>query len=183
MRQHRMHTDQGACCQCLLIGREDPDISESVLGILQADGIAVHLGARTVGIEPSDGGIATTLEDATGRRAFTHTAYNDSEICVGMTETEAKAGHKTLVGTMAMEDVSRAYEKGETLGLMKIVVDSDTKAILGAAILGTGGDEAVHCVLDMMYAQGPYTLMQRAMHIHPTISEFIPSLLYDLQAR
>ena len=82
-----------------------------------------------------------------------------------------------------MEDVSRAYEKGETLGLMKIIVDGDTKEILGAAILGTGGDEAVHCVLDLMYAKAPYTLLQRAMHIHPTVSEFIPTLLDDFPAR
>lgn len=73
-----------------------------------------------------------------------------------MTEAEARAsGRRTLIGAMPMEDVSRAYEKGETLGLMKIVVDSDTKEILGAAILGTGGDEAVHCVLDLMYAKAP----------------------------
>ena len=153
------------------------------------------------------------LGECNGRGAFTHTAYNDFEIVaanllddatrstadripayalftdpplgrVGMTEAEARAsGRRTLVGAMPMEDVSRAYEKGETLGLMKIVVDSDTKEILGAAILGTGGDEAVHCVLDLMYAKAPYTLLQRAMHIHPTVSEFIPTLLDDLSAR
>ena len=101
-----------------------------------------------------------------------------------MTEVEARATtRKILVSALPMEDVSRAYEKGETLGLMKIIVDGETKEILGAAILGTGGDEAVHCVLDLMYAKAPYTLLQRAMHIHPTVSEFIPTLLDDLPAR
>jgi pyruvate/2-oxoglutarate dehydrogenase complex dihydrolipoamide dehydrogenase (E3) component len=147
------------------------------------------------------------LGECNGRGAFTHTAYNDSEIVVanlldgaarstadripayalftdlplgraGMTETEARAScPRVLVGAVPMEDVSRAYEKGETLGLMKIIVDGDIREILGAAILGTGGDEAVHCVLDLMYANAPYTLLQRAMHIHPTVSEFIPTLL------
>jgi len=101
-----------------------------------------------------------------------------------MTEVEARATtRKILVSALPMEDVSRAYEKGETLGLMKIIVDGETKEILGAAILGTGGDEAVHCVLDLMYPKAPYTLLQRAMHIHPTVSEFIPTLLDDLPAR
>ena len=81
-----------------------------------------------------------------------------------------------------MEDVSRAYEKSETLGLMKVVVDGETREILGAAFLGTSGDEAVHCVLDTMYAKAPYPVLQRAMHIHPTVAEFIPSLFEDLQA-
>ena len=99
-----------------------------------------------------------------------------------MTQAEAEAGgHRVLVGTVAMEDVSRAYEKGETLGLMKVVVDADTQQILGAAFLGTGGDEVVHCVLDTMYAKAPYPVLQRAMHIHPTVAEFVPTLLEDLQ--
>lgn len=79
-----------------------------------------------------------------------------------------------------MEDVSRAYEKGETEGFMKVLIDAETKLILGATFLGTSGDEAIHCVLDTMYAKAPYTVLQRAMHIHPTVSEFIPSLLGDL---
>lgn len=79
-----------------------------------------------------------------------------------------------------MEDVSRAYEKGETEGFMKVLVDAESKLILGAAFLGTSGDEAIHCVLDTMYAKAPYTVLQRAMHIHPTVSEFIPTLLGDL---
>jgi len=77
--------------------------------------------------------------------------------------------------------VGRAVEKGESQGFMEILVDADSKEILGATILGTGGDEAIHCVLDLMYARAPYTVMQRAMHIHPTVSELIPTLLGELQ--
>ena len=76
-----------------------------------------------------------------------------------------------------MARVGRAFEKGETNGLMKIVVDADSREILGAAVLGTGGDEVVHCVLDAMYAKAPFTVLQRAMHIHPTVSEYVPFLL------
>ena len=79
-----------------------------------------------------------------------------------------------------MKDVSRAFEKGETEGFMKILVDADTEEILGASFLGTSGDEAIHCVLDAMYAKAPYTMLQRAMHIHPTVAEFIPTILGDL---
>jgi pyruvate/2-oxoglutarate dehydrogenase complex dihydrolipoamide dehydrogenase (E3) component len=151
------------------------------------------------------------LGDCNGRGAFTHTSYNDGEIVganllenagrsvrdriyacamyidpplgrAGMTVMEAKAARQSvLVGSIAMEDVSRAYEKSETLGFMKIVVDGKTQEILGAAFLGTSGDEAVHCVLDTMYAKAPYRVLQRAMHIHPTVAEFIPSLLEDLK--
>ena len=83
---------------------------------------------------------------------------------------------------MAMEDVGRAFEKGETQGFMKILVDRDTKQILGASILGVGGDEVIHSILDLMYAKAPYTVMQRAMHIHPTVSELLPTMLGDSQA-
>ena len=99
----------------------------------------------------------------------------------GMTEAEVrKSGRRALVGKIAMEDVSRAFEKGETEGFMKILVDAETKEILGASFLGTGGDEAIHCVLDVMYAKAPYTVLQRAMHIHPTVAEFIPTILGEL---
>ena len=81
---------------------------------------------------------------------------------------------------MAMADVARAIEKGETAGLMKLVVDGETRKILGAAILGTGGDEAIHCILDLMYAGASYTVLQRAMHIHPTVAELLPSLAAEL---
>ena len=100
---------------------------------------------------------------------------------VGMSEADVrKSGRPALIGKLAMEDVSRAFEKGETEGFMKILVDAETKEILGASFLGTSGDEAVHCVLDTMYAKAPYTLLKRAMHIHPTVAEFIPTMLGDL---
>jgi pyruvate/2-oxoglutarate dehydrogenase complex dihydrolipoamide dehydrogenase (E3) component len=98
-----------------------------------------------------------------------------------MTEAEVRrSGRPALVGKIAMEDVSRAFEKGETVGFMKVLVDAETKQILGASFLGTSGDEAIHCVLDTMYAKAPYTVLQRAVHIHPTVAEFIPTILGDL---
>jgi pyruvate/2-oxoglutarate dehydrogenase complex dihydrolipoamide dehydrogenase (E3) component len=81
-----------------------------------------------------------------------------------------------------MTRVGRAVEKGETQGFMKITVDADSKEILGAAILGVGGDEAIHCILDVMYAKAPYTVLQRAVHIHPTVAELIPTILGELKA-
>jgi pyruvate/2-oxoglutarate dehydrogenase complex dihydrolipoamide dehydrogenase (E3) component len=151
------------------------------------------------------------LGDCNGRGGFTHTSYNDYEIVaanlfdsdqrrisdrikaystyidpplarVGMTETEVrKSKRPALIGRREMSKVARAVEKGETLGFMKILVDAETKQILGATILGTGGDEAIHCVLDTMYAGAPYTVLQRAMHIHPTVAELIPTMLGDLK--
>lgn len=152
------------------------------------------------------------LGDCNGRGAFTHTSWNDFEIVAanlldgahrrvsdriqayalytdpplgraGMTETEVrKSGRKALIGRIAMEDVSRAYEKGETEGFMKILVDAATKQFLGASFLGVSGDEVIHCILDAMYAKAPYTVIEHAMHIHPTVAEFIPSILEDLAA-
>ena len=99
-----------------------------------------------------------------------------------MTEAQVRAsGRKALIGTRPMTKVGRAYEKSETQGFMKILVDAETKEILGAAILGTGGDEAIHCILDVMYAKKPYTVIQRAVHIHPTVSELIPTMLGELK--
>jgi pyruvate/2-oxoglutarate dehydrogenase complex dihydrolipoamide dehydrogenase (E3) component len=99
-----------------------------------------------------------------------------------MTEAEVrKSGRRALIGKRPMMKVGRAVEKGESQGFMKIVVDAATKEILGAAILGVGGDEAIHCILDVMYAKAPYTVIQRAVHIHPTVSELIPTMLGDLQ--
>jgi pyruvate/2-oxoglutarate dehydrogenase complex dihydrolipoamide dehydrogenase (E3) component len=150
------------------------------------------------------------LGDCNGRGAFTHTSWNDFEIVAanlldndprrvsdritayalytdpplgraGMTEVEVrKSGRPALIATIAMEDVSRAYEKGETKGFMKILVDQETKQILGASLLGVSGDEVIHCILDVMYAKAPSTVLRRAMHIHPTVSEFIPTMLEDL---
>ncbi|MDB5395059.1 MAG: FAD-dependent pyridine nucleotide-disulfide oxidoreductase [Rhodospirillales bacterium] len=151
------------------------------------------------------------MGDCNGRGAFTHTSYNDFEIVAanlldndprrvsdriqtyglfvdpplgraGMTEMEArKSGRRVFMGMRPMTRVGRAVEKGETLGFMKIMVDADSKEILGAAILGAGGDEAAHCILDVMYAKAPYTTIQRAVHIHPTVSELIPTMLGDLK--
>ena len=151
------------------------------------------------------------LGDCNGRGAFTHTSYNDFEIVAanlldddprrvsdrvpahalyidpplgraGMTEAEARqSGRRVLVGRRPMTHVARAVEKDETQGFMKVLVDGDTKEILGACILGPGGDEVVHCVLDLMLAKAPYTVLQRAMHIHPTVSELLPTILGALQ--
>jgi len=151
------------------------------------------------------------MGDCNGKGAFTHTSYNDFEIVAanlldndprrvsdripayalyidpplgraGMTEAQVrKSGRAALVGQRPMTKVGRAVEKGESQGFMKILVDAGSKAILGAAILGTGGDEAIHCILDVMYAKAPYTTIQRAVHIHPTVSELIPTMLGDLQ--
>jgi pyruvate/2-oxoglutarate dehydrogenase complex dihydrolipoamide dehydrogenase (E3) component len=151
------------------------------------------------------------LGDCNGRGAFTHTAYNDFEIVaanllagerrrltdripayalyidpplgrVGMTEHEARAsGQPLLIGSRPMSRVGRAVEKGETQGFMKVVVDAETRRILGAAILGTGGDEAIHGILNIMNADVPYDVLERAVPIHPTVSELIPTMLSELR--
>jgi pyruvate/2-oxoglutarate dehydrogenase complex dihydrolipoamide dehydrogenase (E3) component len=252
-----------------LVQREDPDVSDAIRGILEAEGIAVRAdaecisfrpeGARiAVGVSCRDGepevvgshvllgvgrvpntddlgldraGVATdargyvtvddqlrtnvpgiwALGDCNGRGAFTHTAYNDFEIAaanifdgdarrvsdritayglfidpplgrVGMTEAEVrKSGRPALVGTRPMIRIKRAVEKGETQGFMKILADAETKQILGASILGPGGDEAVHCILAAMVANAPYTVLQRAVLIHPTVAELIPTVLSELR--
>ena len=255
-----------------IIGREDPEVSDTVAEILHGEGIAIETSAEcmrvekravdgemqiAVGVDCAGGsreavgshlllavgrvpntedlgldraGIATdargyitvddrlqtnvpgiwAIGDCNGRGAFTHTSYNDYEIVadnilngdtrsvadrivayglfvdpplgrVGMTDTEIrKSGRRALTGKRMMTRVGRATEKHETLGFMKITVDADTKEILGASFLGTSGDEAIHCVLDAMYAKAPYTVLQRAIHIHPTVAEFIPTILGDL---
>jgi pyruvate/2-oxoglutarate dehydrogenase complex dihydrolipoamide dehydrogenase (E3) component len=151
------------------------------------------------------------LGDCNGRGAFTHTSYNDYEIVAanvldgdnrrvsdritayalyidpplgraGMTETEVrKSGRKALLGKRPMERVGRAVEKGETQGFMKVLVDAETKEILGASLLGIECDEVIHSILDVMYAKAPYTVIQRAMHIHPTVTELIPTMLGELK--
>jgi len=101
---------------------------------------------------------------------------------VGMTETQARAtGRPLLASTRPMTRVGRAVEKDETQGFMKIVADAGTRKILGAAILGTGGDEAIHGVLDIVNAGVPYDVLVRAVPIHPTVSELIPTLLGDMK--
>ncbi len=252
-----------------IVSREDEDVSAGIVGILQAEGIAIRTGAEcirlarhpsgvevhvsctdgdpavigshvllAVGRRPNtddlgldtagvvmdrrgyiqvDDSLATSVEgiwalgDCNGRGAFTHTAYNDFEIVaanlldgaqrrvsqripayalyidpplgrVGMTETQARAsGGRLLVARRPMTKVGRAIEKGETQGFMKAIVDADSKRILGASILGVGGDEAIHGIVDIMNADVPYTVLQNAVPIHPTVSELIPTLLGDLQ--
>jgi pyruvate/2-oxoglutarate dehydrogenase complex dihydrolipoamide dehydrogenase (E3) component len=151
------------------------------------------------------------LGDCNGRGAFTHTSYNDFEIVaanilkherrrvsdripayalytdpplgrVGMTEAEVRrAGRPAMVGTVEMKRVGRAFEKGETLGFMKMLVDKASKQILGASFLGLSGDEIVHSVLGLMYVNAPYTVLQKAVHIHPTVSEYIPVMVGNLK--
>ena len=100
----------------------------------------------------------------------------------GMTEAQVRArGRKALIGVRPMSRVNRAVEKGETGGFMKVLVDADDRQLLGAAILGPGGDEVVHSLLDMMYAKAPYDVVRKAVHIHPTVSELIPTMLADLR--
>ena len=251
-----------------LIGREDADVSDAILAILEKEGINFRLNAECIrfakrgdevvaGVDCTAGspeivgshlllatgrrpntddldlgrsGVKTdargyvevdetlktnvphifAMGDCNGRGAFTHTAYNDFEIIAanlldgearkvsdristyglfidpplgraGMTETEArKSGRKLLIGTRPMTRVGRAVEKGETEGFMKVIVDADSKEILGASILGTSGDEAVQSILDVMYAGKPYTTITHAVHIHPTVSELIPTVFGDM---
>ncbi len=150
------------------------------------------------------------MGDCNGKGAFTHTSYNDFEIVAanlldgdprrvsdristyalyidpplgraGMTVDQVRAsGRRALVGKRPMSRVGRAVEKGETQGFMKVVVDAATNEILGAAVFGVGGDEAIHCILDIMSAKAPYTTLSRTMHIHPTVSELIPTMLQEM---
>jgi pyruvate/2-oxoglutarate dehydrogenase complex dihydrolipoamide dehydrogenase (E3) component len=182
------------------LGLENTNIKRDARGFIEVDD---ELHTSVAGIWATG--------DCNGRGAFTHTSYNDYEIVaanlfdhdhrrvsdritayavytdpplarVGMTEKEVRqSGRKALIGKREMTKVGRAVEKGETEGFMKIMVDAENHKILGAAILGTGGDEAVHCILDTMYAGAPYTVLQRAVHIHPTLSELIPTMLGDLK--
>jgi pyruvate/2-oxoglutarate dehydrogenase complex dihydrolipoamide dehydrogenase (E3) component len=151
------------------------------------------------------------LGDCNGRGAFTHTSYNDFEIVAanvidgdprrltdritaynlyvdpplgraGMTEAEVRAAQlPALIAKLPMEKVGRAFEKGETRGFMKILVDRETRLILGASLLGIGADEVIHTLLDLMYAKAPYTILKRAMHIHPTVSELLPTMMAQLE--
>jgi pyruvate/2-oxoglutarate dehydrogenase complex dihydrolipoamide dehydrogenase (E3) component len=252
-----------------LIGREDPEISDAVREILEAEGVNTRLNSECISFAPRPDGVCVhvscedgapqvtgshvllaigrrpntddlgldkagidldprgyvvvddqlrtsnpgvwAMGDCNGKGAFTHTAYNDFEIIaanlldndprkvsdripcyglfidpplgrVGLTEAQARAtGRPLLVGQRPMTRVGRAVEKGETQGFMKVVVDAETKQILGAAILGLNGDEAIHGLIDIMYAKAPYTTIQRAVHIHPTVSELIPTMLGELK--
>ena len=182
------------------LGLDQVGIAVDARGFIQVDDV---LATNVPGI--------WALGECNGRGAFTHTAYNDFEIVaanlldgearkvsdrivgyalyidpplgrVGMTDSQARAGGRPLLGAQRpMSRVGRAIEKGETQGFMKIVVDAETRKILGAAILGTGGDEAIHGVIDMMNAGASYPVLQRAVPIHPTVSELIPTMLGELQ--
>ena len=151
------------------------------------------------------------LMDCNGRGAFTHTSYNDYEIVaanlldndprrlsdritcyalftdppvgrVGMTLQEARASGRTvLVAERPMSKVSRAREMSETQGFMRALVDAEDRTLLGAVVFGAGGDEIVHSLLDVMYAKAPYTTISRAVHIHPTITELVPTMLQELK--
>ncbi|RVB15620.1 pyruvate/2-oxoglutarate dehydrogenase complex dihydrolipoamide dehydrogenase, partial [Mesorhizobium sp. M7A.F.Ca.CA.004.05.1.1] len=151
------------------------------------------------------------MGDCNGRGAFTHTSYNDYEIVAanlldndprkvsdrieayalyidpplgrcGMTEAAVKkSGRRALVGQRPMTRVGRAIEKGETQGFMRILVDADTRQILGCSVLGPGGDEVIHSVLDLMYAKAPVDTLARAVHIHPNVSELLPTIAQELK--
>jgi pyruvate/2-oxoglutarate dehydrogenase complex dihydrolipoamide dehydrogenase (E3) component len=151
------------------------------------------------------------LGDCNGHGAFTHTSYNDYEIVadnlllgakrkvsdripafaiyidpplarVGMSETEVrKSGKPALMAVRAMTRVSRAIEKSETAGFIKVLVEAESKRILGTTVFGVGGDEAIHCVLTAMYARQPASLLTHSVHIHPTVAELIPTIFGDLK--
>jgi pyruvate/2-oxoglutarate dehydrogenase complex dihydrolipoamide dehydrogenase (E3) component len=182
------------------LGLEHTDIKVDERGLIRVDDF----------LQTSAEGV-WALGECNGRGAFTHTAYNDYEIVVdtqfgsgerkvtdriacyglfidpplgrvGMTETQVKeSGINALVGKMDMADVGRAKEKGETKGFMKVLVNADNKQILGANILGVSGDEVIHLLLDIMYAEKEYTVIANATHIHPTVSELMPTLLQSLK--
>jgi pyruvate/2-oxoglutarate dehydrogenase complex dihydrolipoamide dehydrogenase (E3) component len=182
------------------LGLEEAAVAVDERGYIQAD---AQLRTRVPGI--------WAMGDCNGRGAFTHTSYNDFEIIAanlfdddprrvedriptyalfvdpplgraGMTEREVRRkGIEALIAKMPMEDVARAYERSETKGFMKIIVDAQTKELLGAALLGIEGDEIVQGLLDMMYAKAPYPVIQRAMHIHPTVYEMIPGMFEELR--
>lgn len=252
-----------------LVGREDPDVSDAVRGILEAEGVAVETDSRCVAVEPHQQGVALSLDcqgkprrvagshlllavgrvpntgdlglehagvatdergfievddtlqtsaegvwalgDVHGHGAFTHTSYDDFRIVAanllegqdrkltdripcyalyidpplgraGMTEQQVRqSGRPARMATLPMSRVGRANERSETRGLIKIVVDAETDRILGASVLGINGDEVIHCILDVMAADAPYTVLQQAVHIHPTVSELIPSMLDNLE--
>ena len=182
------------------LGLENTSVRRDARGYIVVDDV----------LQTSAAGI-WALGDCNGRGAFTHTSYNDYEIVVanllrgesrrvsdrivtyavftdpplarvGMTEAEIrKAGRRALVGTRPMTHVGRAYERGETRGFLKVLVDADTQLILGACFLGIEADEAIHCVTDVMYARMPCTTITHAVHIHPTVSELIPTVFEDLK--
>ena len=182
------------------LGLDKAGIDANQFGYIDVDD---HLQTNVPGI--------WAIGDVNGKGAFTHTSYNDYEIVaanlfdddprkvtdrllcyglfiaptlgrIGMTEKQVRdSDRRALMGTRSMTRVGRAKEFGETRGFIKIIVDADTEEILGAAILGLNGDEVIHCLLDVMYARQPYTVISRAVHIHPTVAELIPTVLQEMQ--
>ena len=182
------------------LGLENAGVTTDERGFINVD---KHLRTNVPGI--------WAIGEVNARGAFTHTTYNDYEIVaanlfdddarstddrilcyglfidpplgrIGMTEQQVReSGRRALVGKRMMTRVSRAREFGDTRGFIKILADADSKEILGAAILGMNGDEAVHCLLDVMYAKQPYSVISRAVHIHPTVAELIPTVLQEMQ--
>ncbi len=251
-----------------LIPREDPDISQAVLEILENEGVEIRLNAECISFAKGQNNIAVKVScneemqesmgshvllavgrvpnthdlgldkagvevnqfgmievddelktnvpgiwamgECNGKGAFTHTSYNDYEIVadnlfatkkrrvsdrilcyglfidpplgrVGLTEAQVReSGNKALIGKMPMSRIGRAKERSETQGFMKVVIDTETEQILGAAILGIGGDEIIHLFIDNMYANKPYHVIKNAVHVHPTVSELIPTMLQNL---
>jgi pyruvate/2-oxoglutarate dehydrogenase complex dihydrolipoamide dehydrogenase (E3) component len=189
-----------------LISRDDEDVAQAVREILEAEGVEVRVNASCTAVP----GI-WALGDCNGKGAFTHTSYNDFEIVaanlfdgdtrrvsdrfvcygrfidpplgrIGMTEKQAReSGRRVLVGRRSMKNVGRARERSETAGFIKVLVDADSEETLGAAILGVNGDEAIHNLLAAMYARVPYTVISRAVHIHPTVAELLPTVLQNLE--
>ncbi len=182
------------------LGLEKAGVKANKFGIIEVDD---ELRTNIPGI--------WALGECNGKGAFTHTSYNDYEIVadnlfgtktrrvyhrivcyglfidpplgrVGLTEQQIRdSGKKALIGKMPMSRIGRAKERGETQGFMKVMIDAENDQILGANILGIGGDEVIHLLLDTMYAKKPYQLIKNAVHIHPTVAELIPTLLQDLQ--
>jgi pyruvate/2-oxoglutarate dehydrogenase complex dihydrolipoamide dehydrogenase (E3) component len=183
------------------------DLGLEVAGIKRDEKGYIPVNAR---LETAITGV-WAIGDCNGRGAFTHTSYNDYEIIaanlfeggsrsvddripchavyidpplaqVGMNEREVRErGRPALMGIRPMTKVGRAVEKGESDGFMKVLADAETKEILGATILGTGGDEAIHCILTAMYACKPVSLLQHSVHIHPTVAELIPTVFGELK--
>jgi pyruvate/2-oxoglutarate dehydrogenase complex dihydrolipoamide dehydrogenase (E3) component len=183
------------------------DLNLSAAGVAMDHGGFIHVNDQ---LQTNVPGIFA-IGDCNGRGAFTHTSYNDYEIVadnllqgasrrvsdripahalyidpplahVGLNEAEVrKTGKPALIGMRPMTRVSRAIEKGETFGFMKIFVDQESQHILGATIFGTGGDEAIHCILTAMYARQPVSLLAHSVHIHPTVAELIPTICCELK--
>jgi pyruvate/2-oxoglutarate dehydrogenase complex dihydrolipoamide dehydrogenase (E3) component len=158
-----------ASARAAYIAGRGAEFGVDIQGSLQVDKVAENLlGKDKRRVSDRITAYAGYIDPPLGRAAMPETTLRES-------------GRPVLIGKREMSRVGRAVEKGETQGFMKVMVDSNTQNISGAAILGTGGDEAIHCILHTMHARLPYTTLQRAVHIHPTLSELIPTMLGDLK--